>query len=122
MSVLDEIVATITTEELTQTVRRMGIPVLIVDTFEAKGWTKADFAKKMGRKMADIHYLLSGTYNFTIAELTEIEFVLDTKLFFSKELDWTPNLVGKHTYSTIEEPLLEAAEPKVGYSTPLSKL
>ena len=116
MSVIDEIIASITPLEMAKGERRMGIPVLIVDTLEAKGWTKEDFAKKMGRKMADIHYLLSGTYNFTIAELTEIEFALGTKLFFSKELEWTPNLVGKSTYSTIDAPLLEAAEPEVGYS------
>ena len=116
MSVIDDVLARITPLKMAQGERRMTIPVLIVDTLEAKGWTKAEFAKKLGKKTADIPYLLSGTYNFTIAELTQIEFALDTKLFFSKELDWTPNLIGKATYSNTAEPLLAAAEPEVEYS------
>jgi ribosome-binding protein aMBF1 (putative translation factor) len=117
MDVLDKISARITPLKMAQTERRMTIPVLIMDTLEAKGWTKAEFAKKIGKKTADIPYLLSGTYNFTIEELTQIEFALDTKLFFSKELDWTPNLIGKTTYSNTPEPLLAAAEPEVKYSS-----
>ncbi len=113
MSIIDKILARITPKDMAQTERRMGIPVLIADTLEAKGWTYTEFAKKIGRKMDDIPFMLSGRYNYTVAELTEIEFALETKLFFSKELDWTPNLVGKYTYDLTPEPLLEAAEPVV---------
>ena len=111
MSVVDEILARITPLKMAQGERRMTVPVLIADTLDAKGWTQAEFAKRIGKKVTEIPLLLSGNYNFTLAELTEIEFALETKLFFSKELDWTPNLIGKRTYDLTPEPLLEAAEP-----------
>ena len=111
MSVIDEILAGITPLKMAQGERRMTVPVLIADTLDAKGWTQAEFAKRIGKRATDIPLLLSGRYNYTVAELTEIEFALETKLFFSKELDWTPNLMGKHKYDLTPEPLLAAAEP-----------
>jgi hypothetical protein len=61
--------------------------------------------------------MLSGNYNYTMKELTLIEFVSDTKLFFSKELDWNiPDCTEKKNYSTEFEPLLEAADPSVPYA------
>jgi ribosome-binding protein aMBF1 (putative translation factor) len=111
MDIIDKILARITPEDMAQTERRMGIPVLIADALEAKGWTQAEFAKKIGRKTDDIPFMLSGRYNYTVEELTQIEFALAVKLFFSKDLDWTPNLVGKHMYDLTPEPLSAAAEP-----------
>ena len=112
MSVIDEILARIKPIEWTQTNRKMGIPVLIADTLEAKGMSQKEFAQKIGKKPSKIPLMLSGHYNYTIEELTQIEFALDTKLFFSKELDWwLPENTVKNRYSDELEPLLAAAEP-----------
>jgi plasmid maintenance system antidote protein VapI len=111
MSILDKILARITPEKMAQTERRMGIPILIDDAMKAQGLSHREFAQKIGRKTGDIPYLLSGQYNFTVEELTTIEFVLGTKLFFVKELDWTPDIV-KRKYQLDETPTLSvAAEP-----------
>jgi plasmid maintenance system antidote protein VapI len=114
MSILDEILASITPEDMAKTERRMGIPILIDDAMKAQGISHREFAKKIGRKTADIPLLLSGQYNFTVDELTQIEFALETKLFFSTALDWTPDLIQKPQYTQSFEPLSVAAEPKSG--------
>lgn len=112
MNIFDELLSRVTPVEWTQTRRRMGIPVLIADTMEAKGMTQREFAEKIGKKPSKIPLMLSGHYNYTIEELTQIEFALETKLFFSKELDWwMPDEKKKMTYDLTPEPLLEAAEP-----------
>ena len=112
MSIIDEILSHVTPVEWTQNSRRMHIASLVADGIEAKGWSQREFAKKIGKKTTDIPLMLSGNYNYTIEELTQIEFVLDTKLFFSKELDWwTPDTVAKPTYQNTTAELLMAAEP-----------
>lgn len=109
MNILDEILASITPEDLTQTVRSMGIAGLIADAIEAKGMTHREFAKKIGKNPSDIPILLRGHYNYTIQELTQIEFVLGTPLFFSKDLGWAS--VKQSAYQEEPEPLSMAAEP-----------
>jgi transcriptional regulator with XRE-family HTH domain len=117
MNIFEKILNRVTPVEWTQTHRRMGIPTLIVDAMEAKGLTQAEFAKMIGKKASKIPLMLSGHYNYTIEELTQIEFALDTPLFFSKELGWwMPDKTEEKTYSTEFEPLLEAADPSVSYS------
>jgi ribosome-binding protein aMBF1 (putative translation factor) len=111
MSILDRLLANITPEDMAQTDRRMGIPLLIDQVMKSKGISHREFAKKIGKKTADIPLLLSGHHNFTVEELTKIEFVLETKLFFSKELDWTPHVVEKIKYDDTPITLLAAAEP-----------
>jgi ribosome-binding protein aMBF1 (putative translation factor) len=111
MNILDRLAANQTPQSMAQTERRMVMPLLIDREMKAQGMSHHEFAKKIGRKTADIPYLLSGQYNFTVEELTTIEFVLNTKLFFVKELDWTPDIV-THKYQLDETPDYSvAAEP-----------
>jgi hypothetical protein len=111
MNIIDEIIASITPQERAQTVRRMTLASLIADAIEAKGWSYPEFAEKIGKKSSDIPIFLRGHYNFTVDELTQIEFALETKLFFSTALDWTPHLGQKPQYAENFEPLSVAAEP-----------
>lgn len=111
MSIIDKIADSITPLDRAKTERRMVLPLLIDRAMKAQGLSHREFAKKMGRKTADIPYLLSGQYNFTVEELTQIEFVLDTKLFFVKELDWTIDILEKPKYTETLAPLSVAAEP-----------
>ncbi len=113
MNILDELAANRTPESMAKTERRMVLPLLIDDEMKAQGLSHREFAKKIGRKTADIPFLLSGQYNFTVDELTTIEFVLNTKLFFVKELDWTLDIL-PHKYQLDTTPTLSvAAEPQV---------
>jgi ribosome-binding protein aMBF1 (putative translation factor) len=82
MNILDEMLARITPQKMAQTERRMGIPILIDDAMKAQGLSHREFAKKINRKTNDIPLLLSGQYNFTVEELTTIEFALNTKKLF----------------------------------------
>jgi ribosome-binding protein aMBF1 (putative translation factor) len=115
MNVMDEILASITPKEMAQTVRRMTLASLNADAIEAKGWSHREFAAKIGKKSSDIPIFLRGHYDFTVDELTQIEFALDSKLFFSTALDWTPNLTQKSQYPEIFESLSIAAEPESGF-------
>lgn len=111
MNILDKIAASITPEDRAKTERRMVLPLLIDDAMKAQGVSHREFAKKIKRKTNDIPLLLSGQYNFTVDELTTIEFALNTKLFFVTALDWTPDIL-KHRYQFDEMPDYSvAAEP-----------
>lgn len=111
MDVIDEILARITPVQWTLTSRKMGIAAFVADAIEAKSLSKSAFAQKIGKKTADIPLMLSGNYNYTIEELTQIEYVLDTKLFFSTELDWWQPDTSKRAYAAPSEELSMAAEP-----------
>ena len=115
MNIMDEILASITPKDMAQTVRRMTLASLIADAVEAKGWSNREFAKRIDKKASEIPNLLRGHYDFTVGELTQIEFALDTKLFFSAALDWTPDLIQKPQYPEIYQPLSVAAEPETGF-------
>jgi ribosome-binding protein aMBF1 (putative translation factor) len=112
MDIIDKLLASVTPEEWTKTSRKMHIASLVADSIEAKGLTQGEFAKKIGKKADDVPYMLSGNYNYTIEELTQIEFVLNAKLFFSQELDWwMPDNAKQSAYQQEPEPLSMAAEP-----------
>ena len=111
MNILDRLSANQTPQSMAKTERRMVIPLLIDEAMKAQGLSHREFAAKIKRKTNDIPLLLSGQYNFTVDELTTIEFALNTKLFFVEELDWTPDIL-KHTYQLEETPEYSvAAEP-----------
>jgi hypothetical protein len=111
MDIIDKVLARLTPESITKTSRKMGVAALIGDTMKAKGLSHSAFAHKIGKKTADIPLMLSGNYNYTIEELTQIEYVLDTKLFFSSELDWWNPEPIKPTYANHPINLSMAAEP-----------
>ena len=77
---LDNLLAKITPEEQARTDRKMRIAAIIDDAIKSKGWGKKQFAEKMGRKPSEITKWLSGTQNFTVDTLVDIEQVLGIKL------------------------------------------
>lgn len=60
--------------------RRMRLAGFIADLIEQKGWTKGEFAKKMGKQPSVISKWLSGTHNFTVETLWEIEEIIGIKI------------------------------------------
>ena len=111
MDIIDKVLARLTPESITKTCRKMGVASLIADAMAAKGLSHSAFARKINRKTADIPLMLSGNYNYTIEELTQIEYILDTKLFFSNELDWWNPEPIKPSYAAHSIELSMAAEP-----------
>ena len=67
--------------EKAKTSTKMNIAAMIDDAMIAKGWSKKDLMKKMGKKnQSEITRWLSGTQNFTVDKLVELSILLDIKL------------------------------------------
>ncbi len=76
MTLLDNLLSEITPKQQVQTDRKMRIASIIDDAMKAKGLGKKQFADKVGRKPSEITKWLSGTHNFTIETIADIERVL----------------------------------------------
>ncbi len=80
MKLLDNLLAEITPEQQARTDRKMRIACIIDDAIKTKGLGKKQFADKVGRKPSEITKWLSGTHNFTIETLADIERVLEIRI------------------------------------------
>lgn len=78
--ILTELLAEISPLEMKQTKEKMMLAARIEDLVSEKGWTKSQFAMKMGKNPSEITKWYSGTQNFTTDILTHIAFVLGVKL------------------------------------------
>jgi transcriptional regulator with XRE-family HTH domain len=80
-NVIDELLGTITPEEQAKTDAKMLLAAKISDAMKAKGWKNKDLLKAMGKNNpSEITKWLSGTHNFTVEKLVELENVLNVKL------------------------------------------
>lgn len=82
---LKSLLAKITPEEHERTVNQMMMAARIEDGMIAKGWNKGEFAKKMGKTPSTISLWLSGSHNFTLDILTDIQRVLGIQLLCVEE-------------------------------------
>ena len=82
-SVINEILNSITKAELLQTERKMSLAIKIADAIEKNGYSKSEFAKKIGKNNSEISKWISGTHNFTFDTLILLEMELDIKLINS---------------------------------------
>ncbi len=78
--VLESMLSSIDEVSLRKTENRLSVAASIADYIAARGMTQAEFARKMGRPTSEISEWLSGTRNFTINTLSEIEYVLGIRL------------------------------------------
>ena len=60
--------------------KRVEIDCRIYDCIKAKGYTCAEFAKKMDKQPSEISKWVSGTHNFTIDTLMDISFHLGIEI------------------------------------------
>lgn len=58
----------------------MEVAAKIATDMNSKGWNKEDLQKAMGTSPSHIRKWLSGTHNFTLDSIVELEKVLDIKL------------------------------------------
>jgi transcriptional regulator with XRE-family HTH domain len=80
-NVIDELLGTITPEEQAKTDAKMMLAAKIADAMKAKGWKNKDLLKAMGKNNpSEITKWLSGTHNFTVETLIDLENVLNVKL------------------------------------------
>ena len=98
---LKSLLAKITPEEHERTVNQMMMAARIEDGINAKGWTKGEFAKKMGKTPSTISLWLSGTHNFTLDILTDIQRVLGIQLLCVEEVKQEIKEVSKVEYRTV---------------------
>jgi len=63
-------------------VGKMRLAAKLDDARKALGWSKTDMAKKFKNRPSEITKWLSGTHNFTIDTLIEIEEVMGIKLIY----------------------------------------
>jgi ribosome-binding protein aMBF1 (putative translation factor) len=78
--ILNEIYDEISPSELKKVEKRMLLAQKISDGIKANGWEKSDFAKALNKPPAEITKWISGTYNFNIDTLFDIEEILGIEL------------------------------------------
>ena len=79
-SKLQELLDEVTPLEMEQTKVKMQLAARIEDFMGAKGWSKSQFAEKVGKNPSEITKWFSGTQNFTTDVLTEIASSLGVEL------------------------------------------
>jgi len=78
---LNSLLSEITPSEQAKTDAKMLLAVKIADAMQAKGWNKTRLMKKMRKSNpSEITRWLSGTQNFTVETLVDLERVLEIKL------------------------------------------
>jgi transcriptional regulator with XRE-family HTH domain len=90
---LASLLAEITPEEHEHTVKQMMMSARIEDGIIAKDWSKGEFAKKIGQTPSTISKWLSGSHNFTLDTLTDIQRVLGIQLLCVEEVKPVEKLV-----------------------------
>ena len=105
---LDELLDNITPIEQHRTDNRMLLAVRIADAMKEKGISQILLAQKLGKHHSVITKWLSGTHNFTIDTLSDIEYILDIDLFQLEE--------NKLTQMTVTNSLNKPNQPIYAYS------
>lgn len=89
--ILDNLLDEISPAEMRKTEKRMQLAAKIADALEDKGWSKGEFAAKMGkRQQSVVTKWLSGTHNFNIDTLMDMEEVLGISLLNADEKPKAP--------------------------------
>jgi ribosome-binding protein aMBF1 (putative translation factor) len=86
-TLLNELLKRITPEEQEKTDKKMILATKVTNAIKAKGLKKSEFADILGKQPSEISKWLSGTHNFTIETLMDIERVLSIQLLDTKNWD-----------------------------------
>jgi transcriptional regulator with XRE-family HTH domain len=77
---IGEIMEEISPDYLEKTRKRMLVASIIDNGIKAKGWRKTDLAKALKKRPSEITKWLSGTHNFNMDTLMDIEQILGIRL------------------------------------------
>ena len=101
---LNRLFSEITPEEQAKTDAKMLLAVKIADAMKTKNWNNKRLMKEMGKtNQSEITRWLSGTQNFTVETLVDLERVLDIKLLQLQD--------NKPTIKTIQQYKIEILVP-----------
>jgi transcriptional regulator with XRE-family HTH domain len=81
---LSELLESISPEEQDKTTKKMMLAAKIAEGIKKKKLKKGEFADLLGKRPSEVSKWLSGTHNFTIETLMDIEKVLSVKLLETK--------------------------------------
>ena len=86
-SLISGIMDELTPAEKMQTEVKMRLAAKFDDLVKQRGWSKGEFAERMGKHPSEITKWLSGTHNFTTDTLAEIAVTLGVTVdvFFAQE-------------------------------------
>ena len=84
---LQNLLSEITPEEHERTLKQMMMSARIEDGIIAKGWSKGEFAKRIDQTPSTISKWLSGSHNFTLDTLTDIQRVLGIQLLYLSDIE-----------------------------------
>jgi len=79
-SIIYRILNNIPKEESLRIEKRMSLAVKIDEAIKAKGWKNKDLANVLDKELSVITKWLSGTHNFTVDTLCDIERALDIQI------------------------------------------
>jgi len=86
--ILSDLLGKITPEEQAKTDKKMILATKIANGIKSKGLKKKEFAELMDKVPSEISKWLSGTHNFTIDTLFDIERVLSIQLLDTNNWDY----------------------------------
>jgi transcriptional regulator with XRE-family HTH domain len=116
-SIAKQLLEEITPLEKLKASNKMVLAAKLDDYITAKGWSKSEFAEKVGKSPSVISKWLSGTHNFEIDTLAEIAIVLEKPvavLFAEKEV--------QTIYKTEFVVAVTSAPPSIRYATPYEQM
>lgn len=100
--------------ETNRTRNRMMLAAQIDDLLKIKGWKKKDLAEKLNKKPSVITKWLSGTHNFTLDTLSDLEIVFGEKILLGKEIQ-KEKVVYKPIFIVKESIANQVSEPSFAY-------
>lgn len=83
--VIKELLGSVSRKKAKRIEKKMLLAAKIEDAMKAKGWRNTDLAKVLQKQPSEITKWLSGTHNFTIDTLWDIQDVLDVELIALEE-------------------------------------
>lgn len=94
---LNSLLSEITPSEQAKTDAKMLLAVKIADAMQTKGWNKTRLMKEMRKtNPSEITRWLSGTQNFTVETLVDLERVLEIKLLDLGEAKSTEKTISQY--------------------------
>lgn len=100
-NLLDELLGPVDPLAYEQVRKTMMLAKKIDEARCKKNWSKVEFAREMGRKPSEVTKWLSGTHNFGVHLLTEMEMKLDIRLLNVQEEEEVCEVQLKHYSATV---------------------
>lgn len=115
-SLIDAIIEKVDPMQSKRTQLRMSIAASIIEAMKAQKISKKQLAEKCNKSPAMVTKWLSGTQNFTLDALSDLEYILGIQLITISTEENNAKIV-KLSKTKKENSYPLASEPEMGYST-----